>query len=77
MQSTVASFEILVKKVAICIVSDFAGALNMVLANELGNRLKLSPLESWPLKIHDRDAPENFLLEMSKTTVKKTDNTSR
>lgn len=62
MQSAVASltFEILVKKVAICIVSDFAGALNMVLANELGNRLKLSPLESWPLKIHDRDAPENF-----------------
>ena len=41
-------FEILVKKVAICIVSLFAGALNMVLANELGNRLKLSPLESWP-----------------------------
>jgi len=31
--------------VAICIVSDFAGALNMVLANELGNRLKLSPLD--------------------------------
>ena len=40
-------------KVLVCVVSIFAGALNMVLACELGSSMQLSSLESWTATLSD------------------------